>query len=613
MPAPVFDLITFDKADNPYTSTGEGYIQKLTQLGENFSTVAAYMAEVELTVEGTAADLQQAVQDAMNANPTEAAMQVFLDHFLATTFAADVDYVTPTGNGSGLTGLNASNLASGTVDGARLGGAQTMTGNKTFSQIRVVGTAKLSGYFYAGLEDPTATERTNYDGNFHATAFYGDGSNLTGLGNVRRIPRSSNVELGLANKGDLIEITSGTFTQTFAPAATLGDGWFCWYVNTGAHVTLDPDGAETINGATTMTMGPGQVFLITCDGVSSFNSVRWEDKPTQFGNIRAFNSSSAFTTEISGAHRVTVVGGGGSGGAQIAGTTIVPGAASGGGAGGYAQKIFYALAGTSYTCTVAAGGTAAIATMGTAVNGAAGGTSSFSGFGASISCGGGAGGIARNTIGTALGVSGGTASGGDSNASGGGSGDALIDGAANISVAATGGGSVAVLGNGYTSGTASAIGTGAYSGAASGGAGVGGSSGTSTAAGLQTFAASGGGGAAAPSTGATDANSGGGAGFPWFDAALNCAGSGGNTTSIAAASGSGGAGSGGYASSSLQNSGISRIFGGSGGVAGIAGSGKSVGPAGFGGGSGGIAMKDTAGTGTATSGAGGPGIIIVEW
>src|SRR5690606_4837864 len=46
---------------------------------------------------------------------------------------------TITGNGSGLTNLNASNLSSGTVPGARLGGDQTMAGNKTFSNNVTVG------------------------------------------------------------------------------------------------------------------------------------------------------------------------------------------------------------------------------------------------------------------------------------------------------------------------------------------------------------------------------------------------------------------------------------------------------------------------------------------
>src|SRR5690606_30764703 len=46
---------------------------------------------------------------------------------------------TISGNGSGLTNLNADTLSSGTVPGARLGGDQTMAGNKTFSDNVTVG------------------------------------------------------------------------------------------------------------------------------------------------------------------------------------------------------------------------------------------------------------------------------------------------------------------------------------------------------------------------------------------------------------------------------------------------------------------------------------------
>lgn len=115
MPAPVFTIINFDKADNPYTITGEGYVQKLGQLSANFSSLAGYMAEVELTVEGAAADLGQAVTDALNANPTESAMEAFLSLFLSTTFTAGTDYLAPDGDGGQLTNLNPSAIAAATT------------------------------------------------------------------------------------------------------------------------------------------------------------------------------------------------------------------------------------------------------------------------------------------------------------------------------------------------------------------------------------------------------------------------------------------------------------------------------------------------------------------
>jgi hypothetical protein len=71
-----------------------------------------------------------------------------------------------TGNGSGLTTLNATNLSSGTVAGDRLGGNQTMAGVKTFSDtsaatntttgaIRVGGGMGVAGAIYAGSLNTT--------------------------------------------------------------------------------------------------------------------------------------------------------------------------------------------------------------------------------------------------------------------------------------------------------------------------------------------------------------------------------------------------------------------------------------------------------------------------
>src|SRR5712691_9495158 len=58
------------------------------------------------------------------------------------------------------------------------------------------------------------------------------------------VSRSSNTILGLSDFGKTFLATS-TFTQTLTAAATLGDGWFCFYRNDGSGViTLDPNASE---------------------------------------------------------------------------------------------------------------------------------------------------------------------------------------------------------------------------------------------------------------------------------------------------------------------------------------------------------------------------------
>lgn len=92
---------------------------------------------------------------------------------------------------------------------------------------------------------------------------------------VVRVARTSNTILDGTNRGNLIDITSGTFSQTFTAAATLGSGWFAYVGNSGTgFVTLDPNSTETItvNGVaqTTWVLWPREMGLIVCNGSNFF-------------------------------------------------------------------------------------------------------------------------------------------------------------------------------------------------------------------------------------------------------------------------------------------------------------------------------------------------------
>lgn len=107
-----------------------------------------------------------------------------------------------------------------------------------------------------------------------------NGSSLLGSGDIAagasvvRSARTSNTILAAADKGTLIDITSGTFTQTFTAAATLGSGWYCYIRNSGTgDITLDPNGSETIDGLTSYVMYPGEVRLVQCDGTAFYSVV----------------------------------------------------------------------------------------------------------------------------------------------------------------------------------------------------------------------------------------------------------------------------------------------------------------------------------------------------
>lgn len=86
------------------------------------------------------------------------------------------------------------------------------------------------------------------------------------------LARGSNTILALSDIGKFIS-ASGTYSQTFTAAATLGDGWYIDYINAGTGIiTLDPNASETIDGSTTITLGPGDGCRIYCNG-TTFNTL----------------------------------------------------------------------------------------------------------------------------------------------------------------------------------------------------------------------------------------------------------------------------------------------------------------------------------------------------
>lgn len=62
-------------------------------------------------------------------------------------------------------------------------------------------------------------------------------------------------------------VLTSSDTLSLTAAATLGDGFRFWVRNDGTGVwTIDPSGAETIDGRTTIKVYPGEGFAVICDG-----------------------------------------------------------------------------------------------------------------------------------------------------------------------------------------------------------------------------------------------------------------------------------------------------------------------------------------------------------
>lgn len=227
-------------------------------------------------------------------------------------------------------------------------------------------------------------------------------------GTIARSARTSNTQLVAADLGSLIDITSGTFTQTFAAVATLGSGWWLYLRNSGAgDVTLDPNGSEQIDGLTSYVMYPGEVRLVQCDGAAlrGFVIAPFSKTFTTSGTFIKPPGYAEFGARIKGGDGG---GGGGGSGAGLSSGAYPSGSASGGsgGSGGVAGADLQAQKQAS---DVAASSTVTVGAKGVGGNGAAAASSFNNGSGGAV---GSAGGLSA-----ALGI---TANGGAGGLNGGG-------------------------------------------------------------------------------------------------------------------------------------------------------------------------------------------------
>lgn len=120
------------------------------------------------------------------------------------------------------------------------------------------------------------------DDTIQTTAATGGGSTVT----FNNITAAYTVVAG--DLGKVINCTSGTFTVSLTAAATLGSGFNCWVWNTGTGtITIIPNGSETIDSISFITLRQGEGTQIVCNGIN------WEigDKKTMRGYAENIASS----------------------------------------------------------------------------------------------------------------------------------------------------------------------------------------------------------------------------------------------------------------------------------------------------------------------------------
>lgn len=185
---------------------------------------------------------------------------------------------------------------------------------------------------------------------------------------VVRDARTSNTALAQADIGKLVDITSGTFTQTFAAAAVLASGWYIYLRNSGTgDITLAPNGAELIDGMASYIMYPGECRLIQCDGTTLTSIVI-------NSYIKRYLAGAVWTKPPGYRSHAGVVCSAGSSGIKPLAPTNSPGAIGGPGGGAFPFSFAASVLGATEIIQVGAGGAAVTVAANTAN---AGGNSAF--------------------------------------------------------------------------------------------------------------------------------------------------------------------------------------------------------------------------------------------
>lgn len=84
--------------------------------------------------------------------------------------------------------------------------------------------------------------------------------------------KSTNYTVVASDDQSIIRFSGGSYTASLTSAATLGNGFTVWLMNSAANsahaLTIDPDGSETVDSKSTLLLYRGQAVLIMSDGTN---------------------------------------------------------------------------------------------------------------------------------------------------------------------------------------------------------------------------------------------------------------------------------------------------------------------------------------------------------
>lgn len=179
-----------------------------------------------------------------------------------------------------------------------------------------------------------------------------------------------------ADKGKLIDCTSGTWALGYQAPATLGADWFIYVRNSGTGDITHTPASGTIDGLSSFIGYPGSVRLVVCDG-TALRSI------PLVGGIKSYTSTPGSNYIVPPGVMLRLIGiGGGAGGQSGTGNCATTGAGGrGGGGGGFREAKFKLTAGTSVAVAIGAGGAGGAGTSdGVQQHGSPGGDTTFGAY-----------------------------------------------------------------------------------------------------------------------------------------------------------------------------------------------------------------------------------------
>ena len=197
-----------------------------------------------------------------------------------------------------------------------------------------------------GLTTPLSVAQGGTGGNTQAASLTALGAALNAVD-----AKTAAYTVIAADRGKLIDATTGTWTLTLTAAATLGAGFVVGVRNSGTGViTIDPNASEQIDGATTIALAAGESCVCVCTGTA------WKTvgRSTTAPQLRAviFGSGSGnwvVPVGVTAIEAVVIAGGGGGGGASSH-------RGGNGGDGGVAHGFYSVTPGQSLSYTIGSGG-----------------------------------------------------------------------------------------------------------------------------------------------------------------------------------------------------------------------------------------------------------------